>query len=484
VSGRFLLPAALGAIAIALAVLPSAPATVRDTLLPRQGGTTSEQVIATRQCAGDDEYLSGMRGSTSWDLLRFPIGGINGVRTLGISCREMLDLGEATAPIEERDEAGYPPEAFLNDNPPTYHEECGLRNADGQIVEAGVAKGFFGWIEPGEKGFIRELGLSCMTLAGGFLGGIGTPVSLADPAPTPDFAIDCPAGQAAVGIRVGLSELKAPFDPRDLMSAQLICRTYLRPPDFVSIVGPTGGALVDQRSGARFRWKAAAGAVRYQVCALALGGECATTDATSIPVDDLVHSASVGRRFAWSIRGCALAPKLHSTMPRICGPTTTEPTGGRSDPFAIRFAPRQVTSARATPAALTFSDAAPVQIAVRFQGQPLAKRYLVAIAGRPDVQPKSAVEGSPAGSAQAVALAVPVRGQAPALGPPGVVLRPTVQSCAGDPPREICGTPVPTTAIVADRRTHRVCLLARQKSAKPDCAVPRAPKGARRREAQ
>src|SRR4051812_14282086 len=93
----------------------SARVAADDTLLPRKGGTTSEQVIATRMCPGDDQYLSGMRGGTSWDVLRTFVNGIvrgggvvNGVRTVGISCRRLLDLGDASGSADVGEVAGFP----------------------------------------------------------------------------------------------------------------------------------------------------------------------------------------------------------------------------------------------------------------------------------------------------------------------------------------------------------------------------------------
>jgi hypothetical protein len=477
--GRCVQAVAIAAILVGAAAASGATG---DTSLPRQGGTTSEQAFATRECSGDDEYLAGMHGGTSWDVLRTFIGGIvqsggvvNGVRTVGIACRQILDRGNASGPVDEGDVAGFPVEPVFNVFPPSYRDDCSLRNFDGTVT-IGVVNGFYGWVEPGDKGFIRTLGLGCMLIDGSPGPAIQTPLSADVRSSTPDFSIDCPQRQAAVGLRLGLSELRAPFDPRDLMSVQLICRAYLRAPDFVTTLGPSEGTVVDQRSGARFRWSPVARAVLYRVCATVLSApSCRRTSGTSLPVDDLVGSAAVGRRFAWSVGACALQPKIGSTVPRICGPVTSVPIGGESDPLAIRFAPRRVTSLKATPGTPTFSNSSPVRIELGFQGQPLASRYRIRLQGVADFPQQTVEEGSAAGAAHQVELVVPVKiPTSPGKRLHALVLQPTLQACAGEvgPGREVCGSEVRSNAVVADPRTGRVCLLSRRNAVSHTCSLP------------
>jgi hypothetical protein len=450
-----------------------------DTFLPRQGGTTAEQVFATRECPGDDEYLSGMHGGTSWDVLRTFVGGIvqsggvvNGVRTIGISCRQILDRGEATGPADAGDLAGYPVEAVFNVFPPSYRDDCELRGLNGAVTNRGVVNGFYGWVEPGDKGYIRTLGLGCMLLDGQpAVNAIQTPLSADNSSPNPDFSIDCPQGEAAVGLRVGLSELRAPFDPKDLMSVQLICRAYLRAPAFVTTLGPSEGTVVDQRSGATFRWSAAPRAVIYDVCATVLSTPtCKRTSHTSLPVDDLVGSVAVGRRFAWSVRACALQPRIGSTVPRLCGPATSVPVGGQSDPLAIRFAPRRPALVHASPGVPTFADSSPAPIDLGFQGQALTRRYRVRVQDMPSFPQQIVTETSPGGGTHQLRLLVPVASVFAA-----VVLRPTVQACAGEIGlgREVCGSQVAANAVIADPRTHRVCLLTQFNRGTHACPTPK-----------
>jgi hypothetical protein len=464
---------------VALAVLGAAGsgrAATAETFLPVQGGTVDQAHFALR-CAGDDEYLAGIRGGTSWDPLRSFVnafiradGVINGVRTLGIECRRMLDLGQATAPFEVGNEEGYPVEPLFSIIPPSYDETCALRDGNGVLVKSGVANGFYGWVEPGDSGYIRTLGLGCMTLDGTETSSIQTPLSADIRQATPDFSIDCPQGEAADGIRMGISRLQNPFDSRDVMSVQLICDTYFRAPDLVPPSGPGGGAIVDQRSGVRFRWSPVDRAVIYEVCAtFHSANECRRTTHTSFLVDTLVGSTVVGHRFSWSVQACALPPAPGQVKYRLCGPISKVPTGGESDALAIRFAPRRVTRVDASPGVSSFDSGSPVPIDLSFQGKPLATRYKIVVSGAPGFAQQVVPETEVTGSAHTVRLLVPL-----ASGTAPVVLRPTVRSCAGDttlPGHEICGSEVKANSLVADLRRHRLCRLTVGKVKSPGCPV-------------
>lgn len=454
------------------------------TSLARQGGTTAEQTFYTRDCPGDEEYLSGIHGDTSWDAVQVTAntitnargGAVNGVRRVGISCRRMLDEGAAAAPHDVGDFVGYPGEALFNVYPPTYRNECGRHDGNGNLVEAGVVSGFYGWVRSGDKGFVRTLGLSCTLLDGERIpASVQTPLPASEAGTSPDFSIDCPAGQAAVGLTLGMSQLKAPFDPRELMSVQLRCRSYVHAPGSVATISPAPGDIIDQSSGALFDWSATPRATAYEVCATVLGLQrCRRSASSSLPIDDLVGSSAVGREFSWSVRGCALGPKAGSDTPRLCGPRTRVPTSGASAALAIRFAPRRpiVTTA---PGRSTYSTSHPILIDLSVQGQPLTDRYRIRVEGVTAFTEQVVEENSPTGSAHQLQLAITAP-QPPLPGekkPTALLLRAAVRGCAFDntTKREVCGTPASGSRILADL-SGRVCAATKQIVASQTCPVP------------
>lgn len=456
-----------------------AEASIAVISLPRQGGTTPEQTSYTRDCPGDDEYLSGIHGDTSWDALQLTAnsianargGAVNGVRRVAISCRRMLDEGAVTAPHDVGDAVGYPGEALFNVSPPTYRRECGRHDGNGNLVEVGLVSGFYGWIRSGEKGFIRTLGLSCMLLDGERIpASVQTPLPAAEAGTSPDFSINCPNGQAAVGLTLGISQLKAPFDPREMMSVQLRCRPYFNAPGNVATLSPDPGEVIDQFSGALFKWSATPRARGYEVCATVLGPRtCRRSASTSLPVDDLVGSSAVGREFSWSVRGCALDPKPGFDTLRLCGPRTLVPTSSAA--LAVRFAPRRpvVTTA---PGRRTYSTSLPILIDLGLQGQPLTDRYRIQVEGATSFQEQVVDENSSTGSSHQLRLSIP--GPPPMLPggnkPTPLLLRAAVRGCAFDSTtkREVCGTPARGSGILADL-SGRVCVATKQVVADQKC---------------
>jgi hypothetical protein len=430
---------------------PPAVATTVDAsgFMPRVGGTTTNQAFFTAECPSTDRYLVGIRGGTTLEVQGLT-PGVGGVRSLKILCARVLEDGELTAPFEVGEVIGDPTGGGLPTVlPPQYFVTCGLRDGNGVVQRPGVVHGLAARLRTGHDGYLRVLDLQCAFAddLDPMLGDVGTPSSPFHTAPNPDVSQTCPAGQAAIGLRVGLNQ--AAFN-QNITTIQMRCRNYPLPAQAPYALRPGEFSVVDAGDDrALFTWRRPA--ATYEVCVTILSDRrCAFHASPPVRVRDFVGSGDIGRRLTWSVRGCNVRGTA-TAPPRACGPASQVPFPGSVDRAAIGVAPsRPEALPMGFPVRLNANRE--LNFNLRWRGGPLTRRYVIRTTGG-DLGPTEQRVDEPDVAGGERNLDVTIHLPRFMRGPVQLVTT-SVQACAGDlepAGREICGTVVELVRRVVDR---------------------------------